>query len=68
MEIVLGIFVCASHQRTTTPADLITDEGWSQIEQAVLASGRAAPDRETVGLVWQRVMVKERDPFGVTLD
>lgn len=68
MEIVLGLFVCASHQRSTTPADLLTDEGWDQIVAQVVTTGRAEPDRETVGLIWQRVVVKERDPFGVTLD
>ena len=54
MEIVMGILVCPQHQRETAPADLISDDGWQQIREAIVATGRAEPDRASAGLVWKR--------------
>ena len=53
-EVILGILVCREHQESTTAADLITDEGWAQIEHGFGAVGRVLPDRATVGLAWKR--------------
>jgi hypothetical protein len=42
-----GIFFCAEHA-TPEQVRVVGDEGWRQIEQALAAKGRAAPDRESL--------------------
>jgi hypothetical protein len=48
VELVFGgIFFCAEHA-TPEQVRVVGDEGWQQIEQALAAAGRSAPDRESL--------------------
>lgn len=53
MEAMLGLLVCDQHQAETSAADLISDEGWAQITEAITAAKKVLPERSLTKLRWE---------------
>jgi hypothetical protein len=51
VEVRIGLQLCARHARELSPADVLTDDGWSQITDIVTREGGVEPDRETAEIL-----------------
>jgi len=47
-RLMLNIELCEIHAREATIADLVSDDGWQEIVNAVTAKGLAVPDRSSL--------------------
>jgi hypothetical protein len=61
IEMKMDLPHCEDCAAKTHVNDLLTDEGWKMIENAVAVAKRLPPDRKTVGLKWSGIGYS---PFG----
>lgn len=58
-KVVLGLFVCDEHKRSSTLEDYLTDEAWERISKGIVAAGRLEPERKLTTLSWEPVDSKD---------
>jgi hypothetical protein len=54
-EAMVGIALCLEHRLMTTPASLITDDGWIDYVRMIIAAGGMPPSRALTRIAWRRV-------------
>lgn len=53
LEMHIGIPHCASCANAAAPNDLVSDDSWRAIVGAVVAQGKAIPDRDSLAIRWE---------------
>ena len=51
-----NLYVCDSHKNALTVDDVISDEGWSAIQQAMFGRGKALLDRNTIEICYNKIV------------
>lgn len=54
-DAVLGVLVCDDCKSKTGLQDFLSDAGWTQISDGLVAHGKIAPERDRTALAWRSI-------------